>query len=568
MQIHNNRQADEQKQSDRKYLIALVVLCAIVNFYGLGRLPLVGPDEPRYAEVAREMYETGDWVTPRLGGINWFEKPALTYWLAAAGYKLFGVSEFAARFGIALMASAGILILYFLGKRIRSSRFGYLSAAALATCGLWPGFARGATFDMPLSVAMELALLSFFLWESRDQPNGKNLTWWVFSFSLGLAVLAKGLVGIVLPVTIAGLYLLLTRRIKIVLKPALLLSGIFIFLAVAAVWYAPVIGRQGNEFVNEFFIAHHFQRYLSNKYRHPQPFYFFFLVAFAGCFPWSFYLASSAWQSLLRVRAKFDRSEDRLRLFLWLWVGTPIIFFSFSGSKLPGYILPVFPSIALIIGLELEQWWADKEPKRMKLLVPATALLICIAALVIGLSGDNELGLNLMDAFKVATIAIIVAIVYLALWFFLSGRTAIIYLPFGLALVVVATVNIVFPPLGKSESLRELSLLAKDVAHSGERLVFYVIPDYGINFYATDLPLRDKRSELMTAVSLDNVEQSIRATGGTSMLIASQRRWLGGLNETSQVKLEKLGEQKRNLSCSPDCDWVLLRAQLRANEQP
>ncbi|HKC88751.1 MAG TPA: glycosyltransferase family 39 protein, partial [Blastocatellia bacterium] len=149
-------------------MIALLFLCAVVFFYGLGRLPFIGPDEPRYAEVAREMYATGDWITPRLGGIKWFEKPALTYWLLAAGYALFGENEFGARFGVAAVSTFGALLLYFFGRRARSARFGYLSAAALVTCGLWPGFARGVTFDLPLTVAIEIALLSFFLWESKE----------------------------------------------------------------------------------------------------------------------------------------------------------------------------------------------------------------------------------------------------------------------------------------------------------------------------------------------------------------------------------------------------------------
>jgi 4-amino-4-deoxy-L-arabinose transferase-like glycosyltransferase len=284
-------------RAERYFLPALALLSGVIFFYGLGSLPFIGPDEPRYAEVAREMYRSGDWVTPRLGGIHWFEKPALTYWLSAIGYTLFGESEFAARFGIAVFAVAGVLLVYFFGKRVRSARFGYLSAAALATCGLWPGFARGSTFDLPLAVAMELALLSFFLWEKDEEARGKNRWWWLCCFALGVAVLAKGLVGIVLPVAIIGLYLLLTRRLKVMLKPRLLLVGAVIFLATTALWYAPVIARHGREFIDEFFIAHHFERYLSNKYKHPQPFYFFFVVVLAGSFPWVFYFVAGIWRA-------------------------------------------------------------------------------------------------------------------------------------------------------------------------------------------------------------------------------------------------------------------------------
>ncbi len=585
MQNHNHPQPDEQKQSERKYLIALVVLCAVVNFYGLGSLPLIGPDEPRYAEVAREMYETGDWITPRLSGINWFEKPALTYWLSAVGYIIFGVSEFGARFGVAVIGSASVPLLFFFGKRIWSPRYGYLSASVLATCGLWSGFSRGATFDLPLSAAVALGLLSFFLWESREEQRGKNLLWWVFCFSLGLAVLAKGLVGVLLPIAIITPYLLLIRRLKILFKPGLILFGALIFLAVAATWYWPVIARNGREFIDEFFIAHHFQRYTSNKYRHPQPFYFFPLVAFAGSFPWSFFLASNGYRIAVRSLRKFavrssqfadnslQNSETKaancelrtanFNLFLWLWVLMPIIFFSFSGSKLPGYILPVFPAIAMIVGLELEQWWADKEPRRMTLLAISTAVLIFAVALLVALRGDSEIGLKFYDALTAATIAIVVAVIYLALWFLLSGRAATLFLPFGLAFVVIVTANLIFPALGRSESLRELSLKAKEAARAGERLIFYVNHDHGVNFYATDLPLRDNRSELITVASPEKIEGLIRENRATSILVASPTRWVDGINETSQLKIEQLAEQKRNKRCSPGCDWVLLRAELR-----
>ncbi|HYE72425.1 MAG TPA: phospholipid carrier-dependent glycosyltransferase, partial [Blastocatellia bacterium] len=146
--------------SIKYHLIILVVLCAAIYFFRLGSLPFLGPDEPRYAQVAREMFESGDWITPRLAGLHWFEKPALLYWISATGYTIFGVSEFAARFGVALMASLAVLILYVFGRSVSSARYGYLSAATLATSGLWIGFGQAATFDMPLAVSITIALAS------------------------------------------------------------------------------------------------------------------------------------------------------------------------------------------------------------------------------------------------------------------------------------------------------------------------------------------------------------------------------------------------------------------------
>jgi 4-amino-4-deoxy-L-arabinose transferase-like glycosyltransferase len=389
---------------------------------------------------------------------------------------------------------------------------------------------------------------------------------------IGVAFLAKGLVGILLPVAIAGSYLLLTGRLKIVLKPRLLIVGSLIFLATAAVWYGPVIARHGADFVNEFFMAHHFQRYLSNKYRHPQPIYFFVLVILIGSFPWSFHLASNAWQSIRRWRSGSPQAEGRLTLFLWIWVLVPVLFFSFSGSKLPGYILPVFPALAMIVGLELDQWWGGEEPRHMRWLAVATALLVILAGVMISLRGEREIGLNTFNGFKLATLAIVVAVVYLGLWFLLSGRVASIFLPIGMVVIVVATVNLVFPDLGRSESLRDLSIIAKQAARPGERLIFYINQDHGINFYATDLPLRDPRSELITITSLHDIEPLIRANGGRSILVMAQHRWVRFLNHleefnVSEVSVESLGEQKRNVGCAPDCSWVLFRAELKTKDR-
>lgn len=556
MQTAHHAPVNPDQQSPAYYLIGLAVLCGVVFFYGLNHLPFIGPDEPRYAEVARQMYASGDWITPQLGGINWFEKPALTYWLSIIGYTLFGVSEFGARCGIAVVASLGALLLYLFGQRIHSARWGYLSAATLITCGLWPGFARGATFDLPLTVAMELALLSFFVWSSKEAQTGRNRCWWVFCLALGLAVLAKGLIGVVLPLAIITPYLLLTRQWRIVLSPRLLILGALLFLATAAIWYAPMLLRHGRAFVDEFFIAHHFQRYLSNKYRHPQPFYFYFLVVLMGSFPWSFHLVASAWSAVKNWRAL---GRDHLRLFLWLWVIVPLVFFSFSGSKLPGYILPIFPALALLIGGELERWWSELKSPSLVMVSVLTGFLIIAAGFGTAVIGQRDLGLAPRPAWLMAGAAAAVAVGYLSVLALRSGRAATILLPFGMAVIVIAATHLIFPALGQRESLRELSLVAVRAALPGERLVFYVNHDHGINFYATSLPLRDTRSELVTLFSTQDLALLAQASRSQSLLVVTPKRWSNGLTTAAELQTETLGEQNFQARCSPDCDWLLLR---------
>lgn len=556
MQIAERTSIPLINSSARFHLPALVALCALAFFYGLGSLPFLGPDEPRYAQVAREMYDSGDWITPRLAGLHWFEKPALTYWLAALGYTLFGVSEFAARVGVALLSSVGAFLLYVFGRRLHSAQFGYLSAAALATCGLWIGFARGATFDLPLSVCLEAALLCFFLWERQaDRAKGSNALWWLFCLALGGAVLAKGLVGIVLPAAIIGLYLLLTRRLLIVLQPRLLFFGVLLFLATAALWYGPMLWRHGQEFIDEFFIAHHFQRYTSNKFKHPQPFYFFFVVVLAGSFPWTPLWLLNLGQTWRERRGLLKDETQRLRLFLWLWVLVPLAFFSFSGSKLPGYILPVFPALALLIGQQLLALVTPKARARALYLVPVFFCLLGVAAYV---AGERELGLSLFSIRLIAGVA--VALAFVQAVFLWRGLTvaAVLFIPLAIALLSVVTLQQIAPALGRVESLAELSRLASQVAQPRERLIFYINAHHSVDFYAPQLPLRDDDSELVTAMSLRELDEQIRQHRG--LLVLTPQRWSGDLLESTTLSVEQLGHSVGEPRCTPGCDWLLLRA--------
>lgn len=557
MQIAERTSIPLDNSSTRFHLPALAVLCALVFFYGLGSLPFLGPDEPRYAQVAREMYESGDWITPRLAGIHWFEKPALTYWLAALGYTLFGVSEFAARVGVALLASAGVLLLYVFGRRWHSAQFGYLSAAALATCGLWIGFARGATFDLPLSVCLEAALLCFFLWERQaERANGSNALWWLFCLALGGAVLAKGLVGLVLPAAIIGLYLLLTRRLLIVLQPRLLFFGALVSLAATALWYGPMLWRHGQEFIDEFFIAHHFQRYTSNKFKHPQPFYFFFLVILAGSFPWTPLWLLNLGQTWREWRSLLNDKTQRLQLFLWLWVLVPLAFFSFSGSKLPGYILPVFPALALLTGQQLLALFMPKARARTLYLVPVFFCMLGIAAYV---AGGRELGLSLFSIRLIAGAAVALALVQLGfLWRGLTAA-AVLFIPLAIALLSVVTLQQIAPALGRVESLAMLSQQASQAARPGERLVFYINAHHSVDFYAPQLPLRDDHAELVTAMSLRELDEQIRQHRG--LLVLTPQRWSGDILESAALSVEQLGHSVGEPRCTPGCDWLLLRAQ-------
>jgi 4-amino-4-deoxy-L-arabinose transferase-like glycosyltransferase len=354
--------------NSRWFWIVFAILTIAVYFSGLS-VALVGPDEPRYAQVAREMFERGDWVTPTLGGFNWFEKPALLYWLQIASYHLFGVSEFAARFGSAIFGLATAACLWLLGRNgIGDKDFGnLLLVIGASTLGIIV-FAHGASFDIIVTFPITAAMVAFFVYDRRESRPSANEAkdtppLVLFYFFVGVALLAKGLIGIVLPYAIIGFYYLISWRLP---SKKLLLSvlwGTALAVAVAAVWYVPMYLTHGYFFIDEFFIQHHFQRYTSNKYLHPQPFYFFFWVLPLMTLPWLPFFIGAIVKWIMDVfrRREIETADgnvdqealNRLRLYALAWMLVPLLFFSFSGSKLPGYIVPAVPPAVVISGIFL-----------------------------------------------------------------------------------------------------------------------------------------------------------------------------------------------------------------------
>lgn len=325
--------------------LLLAGFCGFLFFFGLAYFGLVGADEPRYAQIAREMLDRKDWITPTLGGKPWLEKPVLYYWEAMLSYGIFGVSDWAARLPSAVDASALVLAIYLFLKRFRPGcelDGALISASAAGIIG----FARAASTDMPLAAMFGIAMLAWYAWHGGTSRKPLAL----FYFFLALATLAKGPVAPFL----AGLMVLLfaaARRDYTIAWRTLWIPGILIFCAVALPWYVAVQFRNP-EFFRTFFIQHNLERFSTNLYRHSQPFWYFILVALLGFIPWSMFLVSSVIATARRIwpaRSEHSSSEYSLSIFLLIWFVTPIVFFSISQSKLPGYILPVFPAGTLLV---------------------------------------------------------------------------------------------------------------------------------------------------------------------------------------------------------------------------
>ena len=334
-------------------ILATLYVC---YFSHLGAIGFVGPDEPRYAWIARDMAETGDWVTPRLYGKPWFEKPVLYYWGAALCFKLFGVSEAAARLPSAISALLATLALAWLALRLYGAETARWFLLLLPTTVGMIVFSHAAATDMPfsgmLTMAMVCAAVVLGLTRNENSPVIPQTPWlalFLFGFFLGLAVLAKGPAAIILSGGAIFLWALITKRWRDAFRlfhPAALAS----FCLTALPWYILCASRNP-DFFRIFIIEHNFKRYLTPEFQHIQPFWYYGPIILIAILPWSGILLVIGYDAVLSFRQ--SQWKESNSLFLALWTIFPLVFFSFSQSKLPGYALPVLPPLSALAARSL-----------------------------------------------------------------------------------------------------------------------------------------------------------------------------------------------------------------------
>lgn len=342
----------------------ILFCCAACAFFfiGLGVVPFLGPDEPRYAEVARGMFLRHEWITPTLAGRPWFDKPVLLYWLEIVSFKLLGVSEWTARLGPALCGVVTALTVYFLGRHIGAARressqndAGFWSLFIFTTSLGAMTFSRGATTDIVLTMPVTLALACFAVTEFGPPDQPKKQLRAVAYMSVGVALLAKGLIGAILPLGIAACTFALLRRWPSHALRQTLWWGLPLCIGVASVWYAPVIARHGSSFIQEFIVEHHFSRYLTDRYHHHQPAYFFLLIAPLLALPWTILLLDALRRLVAHRRRPDEATAVSHQSLLLAWVAFPIAFFSASASKLPSYVLPALPAMSILTGIHVNR---------------------------------------------------------------------------------------------------------------------------------------------------------------------------------------------------------------------
>lgn len=340
----------------RPWWLALPLLC-VLYFSGLPAAGLLGPDEPRYAAVGREMARSGDWITPRLWGQPWFEKPALLYWMTGLAFRLGFSEDVAPRIFVAAGSVAFLIFFQWIAAREFGARTAWPATLILATSAAWLGYGFIGVTDLPMATAFSAAMLLSLEW--IETGNRRRLP--AAAALLGVAVLAKGLVPLVLsvPLVWSG-----RRHWRDLLRPAVV--GAFVIVAMP--WYLLCYLRNGAAFPRMFFWEQHVERFASSAQQHPQAWWFYGPVLLAALLPWTPLLG------LLPHRALY---ADRRRGFLLLWLVFGFIFFSLSKGKLPGYLLPLAPPAALLMGAGLA------DAKRARWALPAVALCLIFIPMAI-----------------------------------------------------------------------------------------------------------------------------------------------------------------------------------------
>jgi len=460
----------------------LLAFCGFFFFWRLASFGLIGADEPRYAQVAREMFNRHDWITPTLGGSAWLEKPPLYYWQATLAYRLFGVSDWAARLPSAVDALLMVLAAYWFLRRFRPG-FELDGALMVATSAGIVGFARAASMDTALAATFTISMLAWYAW-FESGSRGCLAAFYAF---LAFATLAKGPVALFLGPVIVVIFAAAQRSLRIVWK-TLWLPGIIVFCLVGLPWYV-LVQLRNPQFFRVFILEHNLARFGSNLFHHPEPFWYYIPVVLLGWVPWSIFGIVAMVGAIRRFR---DPDQDTLSAFLLIWMVAIVFFFSISQSKLPGYMLPVIPAGGLLVSEYIRERIGQRPPAIVAgFHVLLSALLIFSGLLIQYLVLQHRVPWNAAAVPFGAAVAIAAVAFFLLLRYGYGGLRLATLVPAVVALAV--TLRFGSSALDTTLSARPVaSALAQFDPHHLPVAVF-LIPretEFGLAFYRDQAPFR------------------------------------------------------------------------------
>ncbi len=466
----------------RRGLWLLLLAVALIWFGNLEYRKLVKPDEGRYAEIPREMVVSGDWTTPRLNELKYFEKPPLQYWATAVAYEVFGEHQWTSRLWAALTGFAGLLLTFFAGVRLFGREAGLYAALLLGGAMLYSMMAHINTLDMGVTLFISLGIFAFLL---AQQSAGTKNHWMLLAWvALGFSVLSKGLMGLVLPGAALVLYSMLQRDLTL-WKRMQWGYGLLLFFLVTAPWFYLVM-KANPEFFHFFFIHEHFERFTTKEHGRYQPWYYFIPILLLGMLPWTLVM----FRALVRSwQAGAGRAFSAER-FLLIWAVFIYVFFSISKSKLPSYLLPMFPALALLMGQQLAQMRARQLFWLVAPVVPLAAMGLVLAA-ISSRFADTPEQTEMYGAYAtwliIATVVWLVGLVAALVCLRRDNKMAALV---GLALSTVIAAQLMssgYNTIAKERSAYYIAEAIRPVATPD-------VPFYSVGMYEQTLPFYLKRT--------------------------------------------------------------------------
>ncbi len=472
-----------------------MVLCFALYFVNLGQWDLWNPDEPRYAQVAREMVSGGDWILMHFNGEVYGDKPPLFFWLIAFSTYLWGgFSSFAVRFPSAFFGTLTVLLTYLIGRHLYSSRTGFLAGLILLTSLEFAYLATRANIDATLTFFTTASFFCFIKWygflESGrgGEAQFKSLIIYGFYTSLALATLAKGPVGFILPLLVSLVYLVIQKDWN-GLKRMKLVKGMVLLIIIVLAWYVPALLRGGKEYFDETIMLHTVDRFAKGS-SHIRPFYYYLYNFPSDFLPWIFFLPAAIAYGFSRARGGLKREF----LFLFVWFAAIFIFFSFSKGKRGLYLLPLFPAVSLMVG----KWWDDYTSDSIKnfhhrwFSIPFWIFMGLLLGLGVGIPWaistrfPSYLAYSLPIAFLFVGGGIALFILH-----HLRYRAAVFFLIVGImAGGFFYTLRVAFPLINPYKSARFISQEITSRIQPGEKLAIYGIPVIApYNYYTGIVPI-------------------------------------------------------------------------------
>ncbi|ACI21667.1 ArnT family glycosyltransferase [Thermodesulfovibrio yellowstonii] len=481
----------------------LIILIALfIALFRLGSVTLFDVDEAVFAEATKEMLQSGNWITPTYNDEPRYDKPILFYWLMSLSYKIFGINEFSARFPSALAGFILCLSIFIFLNILNRKREAIYVVLCFAFSLYYLVYTHAAVTDMALALFISLSLFSFYLAIYKNQK-------YIYGFYIfsALAFLTKGLIGIVFPFSIAGIYIIFMEGINGI-KRIFNFKAFIVFLLISLPWYVTQIAINGQDFIQQFFIKHHFMRYTGVISGHKGPFYYFIPVLIIGLFPWISFLS----QGLRNIR------KDNLRFFSLIWFSFILIFFSFSTTKLPNYILPAIPAVSIIISHGMAEF--REKPSSVPLIIIGFLSILFAAAFLIGV---NKIRLYLPD-FDITWLYVItiVMLLFAVVSFYGILKRKNIFLSMAcLTFVFLMIISLkIIPYVNKTlqESLYRCSLYVKE--NLKDRIVFtYKINKPSIVFYSDrKIPKIDSEEELLNRIQKNDKIMIITSVKDLSFL--------------------------------------------------